>query len=254
MALATDGNGLAVVDAGGDAGLDGLAALNEAGAMAVLTGLVDDLALAAALGAGGGGGEDTHGGLPPHLDSAGAVAVRAHLRRGAGGAAVAVAGVTGLHPLHGDGLLTAEGRLFEADGHGQADALAPLGGVGVGAPSAAKTAAEEAAEDVAQVAEVEAAVESTAATGAEVGIHTGVAKLVVPGLLVGIGQDLVGLVDLLEFLLGVFVAGVQVRMILPGHLFICFFDLILGRALGHAQDLIIISFLLCHNDLLSIGN
>src|SRR5699024_1647550 len=111
VALAPDGDGLAVVDAGGDAGLDGLFLPHHAAAPAVLAGLVDDAALAAALGAGGGGGEHAHGRLPPDLDRAGAVAVRAHLRRGAGGAAAAVAGVAGLVPLHGDFLLTAEGRL-----------------------------------------------------------------------------------------------------------------------------------------------
>ena len=67
---------------------------------------------------------------------------------------------------------------------GHADALAPLGGVGIGAPSAAEPAAEEAAEDVPQVAEVEAPVEPAAeAAGAEVGVHARVAVLVVPGLL-----------------------------------------------------------------------
>ena len=54
-------------------------------------------------------------------------------------------------------LFAAEGRLLEADGHAGADALAPLGGVGVPPLLAAEAAAEEAAEDVAQIAEVEAA-------------------------------------------------------------------------------------------------
>src|SRR5699024_10147719 len=107
-------------------------------------------------GAGGGGCEHAHGRLPPDLDRAGAVAVRAHLRGGAGGAAAAAAGAAGLIPLHGDLLLAAEGGLLKADGDGHADALAPLGSVGVGAPSPAEAAAEKAAEDVSQVAEVEA--------------------------------------------------------------------------------------------------
>src|SRR5699024_3999643 len=77
VALAPDGDGLAVVDAGGDGDLDGLAPADLAGAPAVLAGLVDDLALAAAAGAGGGGGEDAHGGLAPLLYHACAVAVGA---------------------------------------------------------------------------------------------------------------------------------------------------------------------------------
>ena len=156
-----------------------------------------------------------------------------------------MAGLALLHPLHGDRLFAAEGRLLKADGQGHADALAPLGSIGIGAPSAAaEAAAEEAAENVAQVAEVEAAVESGA--GAEVGVHAGMAVLVIPGLLIGVRQDLIGLVDLLEVLLGILVAGIQVRMVLPGHFFICFFDLVLRGALGHAQDLVVITLVLCH--------
>src|SRR5699024_9800500 len=106
VALAPDGDGLPVVDARRDAGLDGLFLPALAAAPAGVAGLVDDAALGAALSAGGRGGEDAHGRLPPDLDCAGAVAVRAHVPRGAGGAAVAVAGVAGLVPLHGDFLLT----------------------------------------------------------------------------------------------------------------------------------------------------
>ena len=174
------------------------------------------------------------------------MALGADLRRGAGGAAAAVAGLAVFIPLHRDGLLAAEGRFLKADGQGHADALAPLGRVGIGAPGAAE-AAEETAEDVPQVAEVEAAVESGTAAGAEVGVHTGVTVLVVAGPLVGIGEDLIGLVDLFELLFRRLVAGVQVRVVFPGHFLICFFDLILRGAPGNAQDLIIISFLLCHS-------
>ena len=68
VALAPDGDGLAVVDARGDAGLDDLAAADGAAAVAVLAGLVDDLALAAALGAGGAGGEHAHGHVCDYTD------------------------------------------------------------------------------------------------------------------------------------------------------------------------------------------
>ena len=86
-----------------------------------------------------------------------AVAVGAYLRRGARLTAAALAGGALLAALHGHVLFAAEGRLLERDGHAGADALAPLGRVGVPPLLAAESAAEEAAEDVAQIAEVEAA-------------------------------------------------------------------------------------------------
>ena len=94
--------------------------------------------------------------------------------------------------------------------------------------TAAESTAEKAAEDVAQVAKVEAAAVSAApGSRAVVRIHPGEAELVVPGFFLGIGQDLIGLVDLLELLLGFFITGVHVRVVFPGQLFICFFDFIL---------------------------
>ena len=174
----------------------------------------------------------------------------AHLRRGALGATVALAGGALLAALHVELLLAAEGRFGKGDGHAGADALAPLGCVGVAPLGAAKAAAEEAAEKVAQIAEVEAR-RAVAPTGAAcactvAGVNAREAKLVVPGLLVGVGQHLVGLVDLLELLLGLLVAGVHVRVVLAGQLFICFFDLVLRRALADAENLVIISFFLSH--------
>ena len=250
VALSPQGDGLAVVDTGGDVDLDGPALADAALAVTVGAGLVDDPAGAAALGAGGGGGEHAHGRLPPGLDAAAAVAGGAHLRGSARGTAVALTGGALLAALHGELLLAAEGRLGKGDGDGGADALAPLGRVGVAPLLTAEAAAEKAAENVAQIAEVEAcravAPSGTAGTCAIAGIHAREAELVVPGLLIGIGQHLVGLVDLLELLLGLLVAGVHVRVVLPRQLFICLFDLVLRRALADAENLIIITFVFCH--------
>ena len=207
---------------------------------------MNDLALASAAGAGRTGGKHAHRRLPPDLNRAGTMAVRAHLRRGARRAAGAVAGIAGLHPLHGDGLFTAERRLFKADGQRQPDALTPLRCVGIGPPAAAEAAAEEAAEDVAQVSEVKAAVEPAA--GAEVRVNSGVAVLVIAGFFIGVGKHLIGLVDFLEPGLGLLVAGMEVRMVLLGQLPVRLFDLSLRSSPGDAQDLIIISFLLCHTE------
>jgi len=73
-----------------------------------------------------------------------------------------------------------------------------------------------------------------------------VAVLVVPGLLVRVGEDLIGLVDLLELLLRRLVPRIQVRVILPGHFFIGLFDLILRGSPGNPQDLVIIAFAFRH--------
>ena len=207
---------------------------------------MDDLAGAVAALAGTAAGEHAHGRALLYLHHTAAVTVGADLRRGAGGTAVALAGGTLLAALDGDLLLAAEGRLLEGHGHAGADALAPLGPVAARLP-AAEPAAEEAAEDVAQIAEVEAAAKAPAgASCAVVGVHTGEAELVVPRLLLRVGQHLVGLVDLLELLLGLLVAGVHVRVVLPRQLFICLFDLVLRRALADAENLIIITFVFCH--------
>ena len=213
--------------------------------MTVGAGLVNDLTGAPALLAGALALHDAKGRPLGLGHGAGAAAVGAHLRRGAMGAAVAFAGGAGLAALHRHGFLAAEGGLREVHGHAGPDALAPAGSA---APllAAAEAAAEEAAENVAQVAEIEAACPVSAALArAIVGVHPGEAELVIFLALIGIGQHLVGLVDLLELLLGLLVAGVHVRVILPGQLFVCFFDLVLAGALFNAQDLVIISFV-CH--------
>ena len=180
------------------------------------------------------------------------MAVRADLRGRAVGAAGAVAGGTGLIAVYADLLLTAEGGLLKADGHTQTDALAPLGGVGIPPLGGTESAAEKAAEDVPQIAEVKAAgvIGSAACACAVVGIYPRKAELVITGLLIGVGENLIGLVDLLELLLRFLIVGVQIRVVLPGHFLICFFDLVLRGALIDAQDLVIITFFRCHTLLL----
>lgn len=145
------------------------------------------------------------------------MALGADLRRGAGGAAAALTGGALLHALHRQLLFAAEGGLRKAQGYADPDALAPLRAVAA-LLLAAEAAAEEAAEDVPQIAEIETAAETAALTGAVIGIGAGKAELVIAGLLLRIGQDLVGLVDLFELLLGLLVAGVHVRVIFAGQL------------------------------------
>ena len=61
--------------------------------------------------------------------------------------------------------------------------------------------------------------------------------------LLRVGQDGVGLVDVLEPLLGGLVAGVAVRVMLPGELAEGLLDVGLGGAPRHAQDLVVVPVL-----------
>ena len=159
-----------------------------------------------------------------------------------------MAGLALLHPVQGDLLLAAEGRLLKGDGQPHPQALAPLG-TGP-CPAAAEAPAEEAAEDIPQVSEVEAAVEAPAEPAASrgvVGVHTGKTELVVPGPFVTVAEDLIGLVDLLEAALRLLVPGVQVRVVLLGQAPVRLLDLRVRGALLNAQDLVVVPFLISHS-------
>ena len=120
------------------------------------------------------------------------------------------------------------------------------------AAAEAAASSEKAAENIAQI-EVNAAgaraPAACAAARAEVGIDAGMAELVVPAALILIGEHLVGLVDLLEFRLGVSVAGVEIGMILLRLLTVCFFYLVLSGIFADPEHLVKISFI-CQGKLL----
>ena len=146
-----------------------------------------------------------------------------------------------------DGLFAALGRLHEGEGHRDPDIGTAAGRIGIRLPPAtAEPAAEKAAEDVPEIDVAvkpgKSAPEPTACTGAVVGIDPGVTELVVPGPFFLIAEYLVGLVHLFELLLGLFVAGVQIGVILFGLFAVRFLDLILRGALGDAENLVVIAF------------
>ena len=107
IAHAREAEALIVVDARRDIGLQSLLDRDSAAAVAALAGVLDELAFAAAAGAGLLGLHDAEGRTLLTNDKASAAAVRAGLRAGTGGAAAAVA--LGALLLTGDGdvLLTA---------------------------------------------------------------------------------------------------------------------------------------------------
>ena len=245
-ALAPDPDALSLVHTGGDFHFLAHRPADLALALAGGAGGLDDLAPAAAAG--------THGaGLHLHTheilnraDLAGALALLAGLDDPVGGAGALTGGAV-FDALGGDLLLTAEGGLLEGQLQLGQHIFAPAGGVLPGALTAA--AAEELSEDVPQVPEIPKAAEApavTAAAGGEVGVYSGKAELVVLGLLVRVGEDLVGLADLLELFLGFLIAGVAVRMVLHRTLAVGLFDILGAGVLADAQHLIVIAFILSH--------
>ena len=197
------------------------------------TGLVDDLALAVAARA---GGDVDH--LAEHrgadvADLAAALALRAGHRRRAGLGAAAGARLAAPQRAELDLLLDAGDGLSE--GQPQVVAQVRAGRRSAAAAGAACALAEEGIEDVAEALEAaERAVALRAAT------DPGVAEGVVGLATLRIGQDLVGLVDLLEPLVRPGLRA-DVRMPLLGELAEGALDVVVRRAAGHAEDVVVVT-------------
>ena len=159
----------------------------------------------------------------PHLT--GAPALAAGLNDPIGGAAAAAAGAV-FDPLGRHFLFTAEGRFLKGQLQPGHDVFSPAGGILGAAPAAA--ASEKFTENITQVAEISEAAKAAAAVasgaGAEVGIHPGEAVLIVSGLFVRVGEHLVGLAHLFEFLFGGFISGIPVGVVFHGAFPVGFFD------------------------------
>ena len=80
-------------------------------------------------------------------------------------------------------------------------------------------------------------------------LGVGLAQLVVAGALLGVAQDLVGLVDLFKAVLGLLVAGVAVGVIFHGQVAVDLFDLVGTGAARDAEDLVVV--VIFHGTLLS---
>src|SRR5262249_12430125 len=128
-------------------------------------------------------------------DLARAVALRAGLGGRAGLGATAAARLAASEARQRQCLLAAAARLHERDGELVLEVgAAPRGGPPAARPSRPEEVAEEVAQDVVEAAEVEAT-RTTVLEG-------GVAEPVVLRAAPRVGEDLIGLVDLLEALLG----------------------------------------------------
>ncbi len=243
LALAGQADAGAVLDAGRDGDVERALALHAPRPLADLAGVLDD---APGPAAGGAGALDQEEALL-RADLSRALAARAGLRAGGGG----TLGPGALARLAGDrggdadiGLRTGEGFL-EADLDLGAQVGPAAGGAAARAAAPAAEAAEHFLEDV-----LEGAAEGVAAAAAEAAgtagaalFEGGVAEAVIGGALLGVLQDVVGLVQLLELGLGVLVALVAVGVPLHGELAIGLLQVLLAGVAGDAQHLVEVTLL-----------
>src|SRR5918996_3119882 len=248
-AAAPEPDALAVVDPGRDPDLDLAGSLLDAAAPAGGARVVDDVAPAGALRARRREAEET-------------LVVVEHAPTAAAGAGVGGRAGTGTRPPAGRA-----GRLArEVNGRGQPadgvlerqvqlglEVLTPMGAgaarrAGAGAAGSTATGApEQPAQHVAQVTEVlepepaRSPARATRTLAAEHAAHRAeLADLVVLLAPLGVADDVVGGRDLLEAFLGSLVAGVGVGVVLARQLPVRLADVLLGRAVAHPEDPVVI--------------
>lgn len=224
-------------DADGDRRLDPAASL----AVALVARSLDDLSPTAAVRAGTGRHDLAKGGLSAGRDRPLPPAPGTGLNGSAGlGAAAVTPGTLG-HPPDPDLFLDPLEALFQGEDHLHLEIGAPDRPPGLAL--AAAHAAEKGVKDVAQVSEILIATK-TAGRGSPARkartAGAGPAKGVILASFVRIRQDGVGLADLLEAFLGLGIALVLVGVVLPRQTPVGFFDLVVRRASGDAQDLVVV--------------
>src|ERR1700687_4890700 len=219
--------------------------------LALRTWVGDDHPLAAALPA---GGRDRKKSLLS-ADLAGAAAVGA-LPRAAGAAAraSAVARLALSEALKLDDLFDSGGGFLEFNFQIVAKIVAAPGARTRTSPSGAEKIAKNVGEDF---LETLAEVEATESAGALRSLERGMAEAIVLGAALAFGEDLVGLVEFLESLLGFFVAGVAIGMKLNREAPVRLLQFIFTGAAIDAENFIVIALvgrrhrakILCHQTL-----
>src|SRR5829696_6049836 len=236
LALAGQPHAAAVADARGDVHAIALDLARAPGALTGGTRVPDLRAGAAAERAGLGNREEP---LRLGLDPA-PVAARAHGRHGARLRPGAMAGRAGRRERDGHRHLRALHRLLERDVDLGLEVAAALGPRRT-ARAAPTAGAEEIGQDVAEASEAAAAApgpEATATAAAREAAAEDAAPGVVLLALIGVRQDRVGGLHLLEALLGVLVAVVRVRVILARQLAVGLLDLVVRGLLVDAERLV----------------
>ena len=108
------------------------------------------------------------------------------------------------------------------------------------ATTAATATTEYVAEDIAKnIAEITGAAKTATA---HIGIHTRMAILVIGRALCAVHQDIVGLGGFLEFVLGIGIVRIAVRVVLHCHPAIGLFDFLVVDTLVDTQNIVIIAF------------
>ena len=233
LALVREPDLVALVDARRDRDTQRALALGPAVAMAGVARRLDDLALAAAARAGADVDHLPEHGLADAPDLAAAVALRARDGFGPGLRPVAAARLAPLQDAELDLLLGPVDGLGERDPQVVAQVRAGLRSPATSGPTGGALP-EERIEDVREAAE------ALEARPAAIAPDAGPAEHVVALTTLRVGQDLVGLVDLLEPLLGL---GVRVDVGVPllGELAEGALDLGVGGAALDAQDLVVVA-------------
>ncbi len=161
-------------------------------------------------------------------------------RCGAGLGAAAVASLATDQGRHADGDGGAAYRLFQVEIQGVAQVRAALRAAARATAGAAAT--EEIAEHIAEDVGEARPAETGASAPTHVRIDAGMAVLVVGRPLAGIGEDLVGLVGLLELVLGFLVARIAVRVVFHRQATVGLLQVRLAGATLNPQNLVKVSF------------
>ena len=152
-----------------------------------------------------------------------------------------IAGLATNQRRHADGYAGAAHRFFQIQLEGVAQVTAALGAATRTAASTTEEVAEHVTEDIGEVG----AAETSATAAAHLRVDPGVAVLVVGRTFGRVRKHFVGLVGLLEFLFGVFVIRVAVRVIFHRQTPVGLLQLGFTSTALDPQDLVIVTF--CHS-------
>ncbi len=155
-----------------------------------------------------------------------------------GSAPVPAAHVAGGVDLHRHPCLDAPQRVVERETHARLEVGAPLRARTRALPAAAAEEAAELPEQVGEVADVDVLEARASRPSGPEATRPRSAEAVVLCALLGVGEEVVGALHLLEPALGVGVAGVRVGVHLADELAVRLLDLVVGRGLRDAEDLV----------------